>query len=78
MSRLRVFPIVEGHGEDQPIRILLQRIWGELVGGEYIEVLKPIRGKRHKLIKATELGKALNLAALKLRDAERPDPSMIL
>jgi hypothetical protein len=78
LSRLRVLPIVEGHGEDNSVRILLQRIWGELFDGEYIEILKPIRGKRHKLVKATELGKALNLAALKLRDPSRQAPSMIL
>jgi hypothetical protein len=69
LSRLRVLPIVEGHGEDSSIRILLQRIWTELLGGEYLEVLKPIRGKRHKLVKPTELGKALNLAVPKLRAA---------
>ena len=78
MSRLRVLPIVEGHGEDNSIRILLQRIWGEMLGGEYVEVLKPIRGKRHQLVKAVELGKALNLAVLKLRDPRRQTPSMIL
>jgi len=78
LSRLRVLPIVEGHGEDNSVRILLQRIWGELLEGEYIEVLKPIRGKRHKLVKAAELGKALNLGILKLRDSNQQDPSMIL
>jgi hypothetical protein len=78
LSRLRVLPVVEGHGEDNSVRILLQRIWGELFGGEYIEVLKPIRGKRHQLVKAAELGKALNLAVLKLREPSRQTPSMIL
>jgi hypothetical protein len=78
LSRLRVLPIVEGHGEDNSVRILLQRIWGELLGGEYVEVLKPIRGKRHQLVRATDLGKALNLAVLKLREPDRQDPSMIL
>jgi hypothetical protein len=69
LSRLCVQPIVEGHGEDISIRILLQRIWTELLGGEYLEVLKPIRGKRHKLVKASELGRALNLGVPKLRAA---------
>ena len=32
MSRLRVAPIVEGHGESYCIRILLERVWGELLG----------------------------------------------
>ncbi len=78
MSRLRVLPIVEGHGEDSSIRILLQRIWNELLGGESLEVLKPIRGSRHKLVKASELGRALNLAVPKLRAASSQSPSMIL
>ena len=38
MSRLCVAPIVEGHGDDRAIRILLQRIWSELLGGDYVEV----------------------------------------
>lgn len=78
MSRLRVLPIVEGHGEDGSIRILLQRIWRELLGGESLEVLKPIRGKRHQLIKAAELGRALNLAVPKLRAASSQSPAMVL
>jgi hypothetical protein len=71
-------PIVEGHGEDSSIRILLQRIWREILGGESLEVLKPIRGKRHRLVKPSELGRALNLAVPKLRAASSQSPAMIL
>jgi Domain of unknown function (DUF4276) len=78
LSRLRVFPIVEGHGEDQSIRILLQRIWYELLGGEHLEVLKAFRGKRTKIGRALELGVALDHAVTRLRDSEYPDPSMVL
>ncbi len=78
MSRLRVFPIVEGHGEDNSVRILLQRIWGELLGGEYIEVLKAYRGKRLKLVHEEELGSALDLAISKLRAKPSGDPEMVL
>jgi hypothetical protein len=49
-----------------------------LLGGEYIEVLKPIRGNRFKLAKAPELGRALDLAALKLRGEGASTPSMVL
>lgn len=69
MSRLRVVPIVEGHGEDQAIRTLLQRIWTDLLGGEYLEVLKPIRGKRYGLVREDELDRAISLALLKLGPA---------
>jgi hypothetical protein len=78
LSRLRVVPIVEGHGEDNSIRILLQRIWDELLGGDYVDVVKPIRGKRLKLVKTKELERALNLALLKLRATDFEGPAMIL
>lgn len=69
MSRLTVVPIVEGHGEVPSVRILLQRIWYELLQGEFIEVLQPIRQPRDRLTSNKEgaLEKALNLAAGKLR-----------
>ena len=39
MSRLRVAPIVEGDGEVVCVPILPRRIWGEFLGGEYVEVV---------------------------------------
>jgi hypothetical protein len=78
LSRLRIAPIVEGHGEDHAIRILLYRIWTELLSGEYVEVLKPIRGSRFKLVQAKELSRALDLAVLKLKAAASDDPGMVL
>jgi hypothetical protein len=75
---LRVAPIVEGHGEDQAVRVLLQRLWTELLPGEYIEVLKPIRTSRPKMIKSPELERALDLAVLKLRSAPSSDPALVL
>lgn len=79
MSRLRVVPIVEGHGENESIRILLRRVWTEIVGGEYIEILRPIRRPRSKLADRGELANAVKLAWLKLRHAGgEPDPGLIL
>ncbi len=79
MTRLRVAPIVEGHGEVHCIRILLQRIWTDLLGGEYIEVLQPIRKPRSKLVKPEELERAVKLALLKLGGAPSgPCPHMVL
>lgn len=51
MSRLRVAPIVEGHGEVSAVPELLRRIWYEVLGGEFIDVLKPIRQPRSKLLR---------------------------
>jgi hypothetical protein len=68
VSRLRVVPIVEGHGEVDAFPILLRRIW-QVLGGEFIDVLTPIRGQRDRLIKpdGAILSKVLQLAAEKLR-----------
>jgi hypothetical protein len=78
LSLLHIYPIVEGQGEDKSIRILLQRVWSELLGGEYVNVLKSYRGSRDSLVKAGELDKALGLAVLKLRSASAQSRSMIL
>jgi Domain of unknown function (DUF4276) len=71
MSRLWVLPIVGGHGEDRCIRILLERIWCELLNGEYIEVLKPIRGKRDRLSQKEGLQNYVRLALEKLNNPPR-------
>lgn len=67
MNRLTIVPIVEGHGDYESVRILLERIWHEGLGGEYIEILRPIRIPRSKIVQSKELSRAVELAALKLR-----------
>ncbi len=90
MSRLRVAPIVEGHGEVQSVRIVLERIWYELAAGEFIDVLQPVRQPRSKLLVSNrntgknapnehELRRALQLAQNKLLQAsERSCATFIL
>lgn len=78
MGRLRVAPIVEGHGEYEAIRILLTRLAYGLLGGELIDVVRPIRLSRDKVVKEIELRRALELAALKLREAGEGWRSLIL
>ncbi len=90
MSGLRVVPIVEGHGEVAAVRILLDRIWRELIGGEYVDTLQPVRVPRSKLLRHVEgrrgvrldepeLGRAVELAARKLAQRQEPPlPSLIL
>ena len=43
MTSIVVCPIVEGHGEYEAARPLIQRTWTEVVGGAHAEVLRPIR-----------------------------------
>ena len=81
MSRLRVAPIVEGHGEYASIRILLDRIWCEHFNGDYIEVLKPTRQPKGRLKKEDGLANAIRFAREKLTNppaSSESDPALIL
>lgn len=76
--QLRVVVIVEGHGEtDGAIRILLERIWCELLQGEYIEVI-PWRGKQGQLLRPETLRPVVEAAALKLHQTTRADLRRLL
>lgn len=66
MAELHICPIVEGHGEYEAVRSLLERAWREIVGGTHVNVLRPIRQPRGKLVKDEELRRAVTLAAEKL------------
>jgi len=79
MSRLTVAAIVEGHGEQRSaIRTIVTRVWTELLGGEYVNVLHPIRQPRSRLIRQDGLLKAIDLADERLRERASGDPSLIL
>lgn len=78
MSRLNVVPIVEGHGEQKSaIRTVVRRVW-ERVGGEYVNVLRPIREPRSKLVTRDGLIKAVKLADIQLRHLGNDDRSLVL
>ncbi len=74
---LRVLVIVEGHGEDGAIRTLLERIWYDLLGGDYIEVI-PWRGKQGQLLLPDGLRLVVEAAAIKLHATERTDLRRLL
>lgn len=76
--RLRVAPIVEGHGEVQAMRVLLQRIGAELLGGVYIDVLQPFRCSRSKIVQKQELERVVLLESMKLRASSDGTPGLIL
>ncbi|MCL4743014.1 MAG: DUF4276 family protein [Phycisphaerales bacterium] len=61
-------PIVEGHGEVESIRGLLDSIWRALGASDVLEVLRPIRNPRSKLITEEGLRRAVGLGASKLRE----------
>ena len=79
MTDLRVTPIVEGHGDVAATRILLDRTWREIVGGDYLDVLRPIRVPRSLVARDVELLRRVDLACLKLADAAGPAaPRLVL
>ncbi len=90
MKRLCIAPIVEGHGEVEAIRVLLDRVWREQLGGDYLEVLPPVRQPRSKLLRwdpdeavstpnPIEISRAVRFAAAKLQDRSDADvPALVL
>lgn len=81
MSRLRIAAVVEGHGENAAVPILLRRIWVELLGGEFVDVMRPIREKRDRLVadRFENLCNAVDLAVGKLRAAGADEcPGLVL
>jgi hypothetical protein len=77
MTRLAVYPIVEGHGDAESIRILLTRIWTELLHQEYVAVSRPLRVPRSKITKSAEIRRAVELGRRKLQ-SERVDRRLVL
>ena len=63
MTANRIATIVEGHGEVEAVPILLRRIAERVAPGIALEVPRPIRVKRHQILKAEEMERAIALAA---------------
>lgn len=78
MVSLRIAPIVEGHGEVDAVGILLRRLVPFLCPTSALEVLKPIRVPRSKLVKSDELERAIRLARLKIEQSEENQARLIL
>jgi hypothetical protein len=79
MNRLRVAPVVEGHGEFRCVRTLLDRIWRELLGGEFIDVVRPIRRTSGELVRPDGIRNAVRIAVRSLNDPPATDdPKLVL
>jgi len=82
VSRTLIVPIVEGHGEQAAVPLLIRRIWIEILGSPgAIEVLAPIRQPRGRLVsKPAELERAVGLAGHKLaaRTAQGDQQAVLL
>jgi hypothetical protein len=78
MRRLRVAPIVEGHGEVASVPILLRRIW-EMLGGEFVQVLRPFRMPRGRLVKEEGIRYAVQIVLEMFNDPTASnDPALVL
>lgn len=73
-----VFPIVEGHGELEAVPILLRRLATEQLGLHSLHCLPPFRLPRSKLMKETELSRAVALGRLKMRDLQAPNLILVI
>lgn len=89
MTRLRIAPIVESHGDKTSARKLLERVWYEVAGGEWIDVLRPVRQPRTKLLRRDPttheilpdrqgILRAIKLASMKLANTEPDTPRLVL
>lgn len=58
---MKIVPIVEGHGEVQAVPVLLRRL--AAAAGAHVEVSRPIRQPKGRLVKEPELRRAVALAA---------------
>lgn len=70
---------MEGHGEYESVRTLIERVWIEHLGGEYVEVLRPIRRSRNDLAREDGVKRAVGLALSKLAiTSPQDDPGVVL
>lgn len=76
---LRIAPIVEGHGEVAAAPILLRRL-GEWLANEYVEIIRPHREKRNRLVANKDdcLHRAIQLASNRLNALAAPDDKSLV
>ena len=66
MIRIRIMPIVEGHGEVEAVPLLIRRIASTVDPSLVPDILHPIRVPANRLKKQGELERTVELAARKL------------
>lgn len=75
-----IYPIVEGHGEQHAVPLLLRRFAREVFGNHAVQILPPHRIARGKLVKtgATDLERAAELGRRKLLTSYRQVAMLLL
>lgn len=72
---MRILCVVEGHGDREALPVLIRRVARRLVPARHVEVPKPIRVARSRLLKHGEIERAVDLAA---RQCEARDGILVL
>lgn len=62
----RIVPIVEGHGDREAIRTLIHRVVAEFCPDAPVEVMRPVRVPKAKLLRDNDLERSVSLAAAAL------------
>ncbi|KPK45901.1 MAG: hypothetical protein AMK72_10385 [Planctomycetes bacterium SM23_25] len=65
-----IIPIVEGQSEVESVALLLRRVLAEVMGEHSVEVGRPFRVKRTKVVREGELERAVQFALRDRRGAE--------
>ena len=65
MPAVTLVPVVEGFGDVDATPILLRRMAAEIVPEQYVEILRPIRVKRSRVVLPGQLENYVDLAARK-------------
>ncbi len=78
MTRMRIAPIVEGDGEVAAVPVLLRRVWSAMDPGGHVDVLRPIRKPRDRLLRQADLDSAIQLAASKLSERRESGTSELV
>ncbi len=77
---ISIFPIVEGHGEERAVPVLLRRIAADITCRFDVKILQPYRLPRGKIVakNAVDLKKAVELGARKIADSTKTGMVMVL
>lgn len=65
---MKIVPIVEGHGEYAAVPVLLRRM--AIAADRYVEIARPLRIPRGRLVKEPELRRAVQLAGKQTRPGD--------
>lgn len=65
---MKIVPIVEGHGDYEAVPVLLRRM--AAAAGQHVEVGRPIRHPKSKLVKEPDLRRAVQLAGIQTQPGD--------